>query len=84
MFAFFRQRRKPDWNDKTVQELLHKFQGGNTIEHLALHFNCSKKYIQKILNRIFREMLLQNDIHIIARSMDIPVYWIRLILVIKK
>jgi hypothetical protein len=85
MFTFFFvQKKKPIWTDNMVKELLQKFQRGDTTEHLAKYFKFSKKYIQDILNIIFREMLQQKEIHIIARDMDIPVYWIRLALVIKK
>lgn len=83
MLFIFKKASK-QWTEEEIQELLRRFRTGDTIDRLSHYFSRSRSDIRSKLESLFRIMLQNQELYIVAKKLDIPYIWIRTLLYDKK
>ena len=83
MFFSFRKSSKA-WTEEETHELLRRFRAGDTVEGLSRYFSRSRSDVHSKLESLFRKMLQNQEMYVVARKLDVPYIWISTLIHTKK
>jgi len=72
------------WTENEIQELFRRFRAGDTVDGLSRYFSRSRSDVQSQLEDLFRKMLQTQELYLVARKLDVPSLWIRMLFIDKK